>query len=260
MPLLALLLAATQGAETPTAPPDLIQQVLPAPGQNLKLWIPLDYKKDPFVSLKFDRKRTAASNEAVTLRMALLEQKLTEHPAPPGEADLLRVDPSLTYVNFTGSVTTWKGREVPTGRYEGFVQGKLGVYGRVLWLPLEPGTVVLDLYAEPAWMDALNRDWDAIVGNLSGPVVERTLRERAPSRWLATTLLAGTGVLLAVVGIVLLIGRMNEEVGGSLTYLGLFVPIVPIGYGVMHLNQCWKGLALVFSGLGLFGLSLLLGR
>jgi hypothetical protein len=106
----------------------------------------------------------------------------------------------------------------------------------------------------------MNRDCDAVLDALSGPIVELTLREKAPNRWLATQLLRGLGILVGLAGVIMLIARMNEEMGSSLTYLGLFIPIVPVGYGVMHLDQCWRGLALVLSGLGLFGLSLLVGR
>jgi hypothetical protein len=258
LPLLALILAAAQGAPPQAAPPDLIQQVLPEPGQNLKLWLPLDYRKDAAISLKFDRKPSALSNEAVSLRMALLKEKLPEHPAPPGEADLLRIDPSLTFVKFTGSVTTWNGRVVPSGRYEGFAKGQVGVYGRIIWLPLEPGTVVLDFYAEPVWMDAMNRDCDAVLGSLSGPIVEMTLREKAPKRWMAAKILASLGALVFLAGIIMIIARMNESLGGPVVYLGLFVPVVPLGYAFLRLRDCWRGLLVAVAGVGLFGLSIFL--
>jgi len=256
--LLTLLLTAAQGAEPPGS--DLMQQVLPAPGQNLVLWLPRDYRKDPLTSWKFNRKPSAISNDVVTLRMALLERKLPQVPVPPELADLLKIDPSLTDVKFTGSVTTWKGHAVPTGSYEGFVQGKVGVYGRVVWLPLEPGTVALDFYSEPPSADAMNRDCDAILGALDGPIVEWTFRERAPQRWLATQLVRGLGILIGMVGVIMLIGRMNEEIGSSLSFLGLLIPIVPFIYGLLHFYPCRKGLAVVLAGLGLIGLSFLLGR
>jgi len=250
----ALLLACLLQAP----PPDLIRQALPAPGENLTLWLPKTYEKDPKVSLKFDRKPGAFTNEAVTLRMALLNLKIPEHPAPPTETDLLKVDPSLTHVKFSGSVGDWKGRPVPVGRYEGFVRDNIGVYGRISWLPLEPGTVVLDFYAEPVWMDGLNRDWDAILGSLSGPIVEQTLRERSPSRWRTAKALAVLGGLVFLVGLFMIIARMNESFAGPVVYLGLILPVVPIGYAFLRLHECWRGLAVVGGGLGLFGLSLLL--
>jgi hypothetical protein len=258
--LLILLLGASRNAAPQAPPPDLARQAVPAPGENLTLWLPKLYEADPKISLKFDRKPTAVTNEAVSLRLALLKQKLPRVPSPPAEVDLLKIDPSLTYVKFTGSVTTWKGRTVPTGRYEGFVQGKIGVYGRVIWLPLEPGTVVLDLYAEPPWVDTLNRDWDAILGNISGPVMELTVRETAPNRWLAAKILAGFGGLVAFVGLLMIAVRMNEAIGGSVTFLALLVPIVPLGYAVLNLGTCKRGLGVALGGLGLFGLSLLLER
>jgi hypothetical protein len=255
LPLLALLLAMTQAP-----PPDLTRQPLPAPGEHLALWLPKLYEADPKISLKFDRKSTRVTNETVSLRMALQKQKLSKNPSPPVESDLLKIDPSLTYVKFTGSVATWKGRAVPAGRYEGFVQGKIGVYGRVIWLPLEPGTVAIDLYAEPAWMDGLNRDWDLILDNLSGPVTELTLRETAPNRWMAAKILAGFGGLVAFVGLLMIAVRMNEAIGGSVTFLALLVPIVPLGYAVLNLSTCKRRLGVALGGLGLFGLSLLLER
>src|SRR3954466_1838526 len=105
--LLTLLLTVAQGTELPGS--DLMEQVLPAPGQNLVFRLPRDYRKDPLTSWKFNRKPTAISNDAVTLRMALVERKLPQVAVPPELADLLKIDPSLTDVKFTGSVTTWKG-------------------------------------------------------------------------------------------------------------------------------------------------------
>jgi hypothetical protein len=58
----------------------------------------------------------------------------------------------------------------------------------------------------------------------------------------------------------MLIGRMNEEIGSSLTFLGLLIPIIPFGYGLLHFYPCRKGLAVVLVGLGLIGLSFLVGR
>jgi hypothetical protein len=256
----ALLLAAFLGDAPQNSPQDLVLMPLPDMGKNLKLWLPRAYAKDPLIGLKFSRYATTRSNETLHLRMALLEQKLPVVPLPPTEADLLKVDPSLTYVKFTGSVENWRGRPVPTGRYEGFVPENIGVYGRVVWLPLEPGTVVLDLYGEPPWVDAMNRDWDLILENLSGPVVEHTLKERAPKRWLTAVILGSVGIFLTVVGVLMIVVRMNEALGGSLTFLGLFLPIVPVGYGLLHLDTCWRGLSVVLGGLGILGLALLLSH
>lgn len=258
--LAAALLAAAPQDRTPPPEGNVVRQVLSPPGQNLSVWLPRDYKSDEKVALKFDRKPTATSNEAVSLRIALTDRKIPAQPAVPTEADLLKVDPSLSFVKFNGSIGTWNGRAVPTGRYEAFVPGNKGVYGRIIWLPLEPGTVALSLYAEPVWMDALNRDYDVILGGLSGPIVEQSLRERAPNRWLVSVILLWLGGLVAVIGIFMLIARMNDAFDNSLTYLGLFLPIVPIGFGVLNLPQCWKGLLVTVVGSGMIGLSFLVGR
>ncbi len=255
MILLLALLVATQGS-----PSDLTVQTFKDQGQDLKLWLPRSYEKDSKISLKFNRKANAETSDVVMLRMALLDQKLPLVPVAPTEADLLKVDPSLTYVKFKGSVGTWKGRPVPTGRYEGFLPGNIGVYGRVVWLPLQPGTVVLDLYAEPAWVGGMERDWDLILGNISGSIAELSLREKAPKRWLTAKILAVLGCLISLTGIVMLIARMNDSFSGPVVYLGLFMPVVPLGYGLLHLHSCWRGLAVVLSGVGVLGLSLLLER
>jgi hypothetical protein len=255
-----MLLLLTILLTTQESPSDLLLQTFKGPGENLKLVLPRSYEKDSKISLMFTRNANHETNDVVSLRMAFLNQKLPLVPVAPTEADLLKVDPSLTYVKFTGSVGTWQGRPVPMGRYEGFVQGKIGVYGRVVWLPLEPGIVVLDLYAEPAWMGGMNHDWDIILGNLSGPIVELTLREKAPRRWLTARILGGFGIVVASVGILMLIARMNESIGGSLTFAGLILPVIPLGYALFHLHECRKGIVVALTGLGILGLSLLLLR
>ena len=119
--LLTLLLTAAQGTE-PRLGSDAAGP--PRSGPEPGPLAPQEYRKDPATSWKFNRKPSAISNDAVTLRMSLVERKLPLVPIPPELADLLKIDPSLTDVKFTGSVTTWKGRAVPTGSYEGFVPGR----------------------------------------------------------------------------------------------------------------------------------------
>lgn len=255
--LACLLLAASVPAQT-TPPPraglkpvDLQRQGSP----RLKLWLPDAYAAISLHSRRWERKPSISSPDIVTLRLDLLDSKLPDAPAPPSEADLLRVDPSLTHLKFSAEVATWRGRPVPSARFEGFVQGKIGVFGRMVWLPLEPGTVVLQLYAEPSWVAAMNQDWDVILATIEGTISERTLRERSPGRWLASTIAAAGGILVALVGVILILYRMTQTLGGPVVYLGLLLPVFPVGYALLHLRECWRGLLLFGVGVGAFGIS-----
>ncbi len=91
MHLLLILLLATQ-----ESPSDPILQTFKDPGDHLKLYLPRSYEKDPKISLMFTRKANGESNDVVNLRLAFLNQKLPLVPVAPTEADLLKVDPSLT--------------------------------------------------------------------------------------------------------------------------------------------------------------------
>jgi len=186
--------------------------------------------------------------------------KRPEPPPLPTQADLMKVDPSLTYIKLKPDVSTWRGRPVSVARYEGFVEGNVGVYGRMAWLPLEPGTVVLDLYAEPTWESAMNRDWEQILAAIEGPETALTLRERAPSRWLASMILGGLAILVGLVGIMMILARMNEAIGAGIVMLGLVLPVVPLGYALVRLQECWRGLLVFLGGAALFGASLFVGR
>ena len=61
-----------------------------------------------------------------------------------------------------------------------------------------------------------------------------------------------------MLGVILLVARMNDAIGGSITYLGLLLPIVPVGYALFHLHECWRRLCFVLAGTSLIGLSILL--
>lgn len=230
------------------------------PAQNLKLWLPSAYEADLRAPRKYSRVRTPASPEVVTLRLDYLGVKRPEPPPLPTEADLMKVDPSLTYIKLKPEVTTWRGRPVSMARYEGFVEGNVGVYGRMAWLPLEPGTVLLDLYAEPTWEAAMSRDWEQILAAIEGPETALTLRERDPSRWMISMILGGLGILVGLVGIVMILARMNEAIGAGIVMLGLILPVVPLGYAIVRLPECWKGLVVFLGGAAIFGASLFVGR
>ncbi|MBV8880393.1 MAG: hypothetical protein JO332_10545 [Planctomycetaceae bacterium] len=226
--------------------------------RSLKLWLPESYEPARLVARKYERKPTVTNPEAITLRVTLLPTKLPETPAPPHEADVMKLSPLLTDLKVTGSLAPWRGRPVAVARYEGFVQGKVGVYGRMVWLPLDPGTVVLDLYAEPAWMAAMDQDWNSILANIEGSIAERTLRERAPRRWLAAKITVTLGILVTLAGVVIILARMNDALGGAVVYLGLLLPVIPVGYAFLHRRECWRGLLAVGSGLAIVGVALLL--
>jgi hypothetical protein len=255
-----LAVAALLGQASSPYPNGLKPVALSASGQKLRLWLPGAYEEDKLVSHKFARVPTTATPDVVTLRVGAATTKRPEPPPLPVEADLLMAEPTLGNLKFTGAVETWRGRPISTVRYEGFLQGRIGVYGRMAWLPLEPGTVMIHLYAEPSWAGTMNQDWEVILANIEGPMSELTLRERAPNRWLAAKIVAGIGILVALVGIIMILARMNEAVGGAVVYLGLLLPIVPIGYGVLHLQECKRGLLVFLGGAAVFGLSLFLER
>lgn len=229
----------------------------PHPAKSLRLWLPAAYEPDPKVSLKFERKPTVTSPDVVTLRMAFQPVKLADNPMVPLEPDLMKVDPSLVNLKFTATVGSWRGKPVASARYEGFVQGQLGVYGRMAWLPLEPGTVVINLYAEPNWSATMNQDWDVILANIEGSISELTLRERAPNRWLAGKVLWTLGGLITLAGLVLILARMNEAIGGAVVYVGLLLPVIPVGYAFLHLHDCWRGLLIFLVGGGMIGTAIL---
>lgn len=234
----------------------------PAPAQELKLWLPEGYQADLTVSRRYARIPTIPNPEVVTLRLAYSTTKRPEPPPVPVDADLMLAEPGLGpgSFKFTGSVEPWRGRPISVVRYEGFLQGKIGVYGRMAWLPLEPGTVMVHLYSEPTWAATMNQDWEILLGNIEAPMSALTLRERAPGRWLASTILGGLGSLVALVGIVMILARMNEAIGGSIVYLGLLLPPVPVGYAVLHLPECRRGLGVFLAGAALVGGALVLGR
>ena len=221
------------------------------------MWLPAAYEPDSRISRKYVRKPTVTSPEVVTLRMTLEPVKLSEPPSVPLEPDLMKVDPSLVNLKFTATIGSWRGKPVASARYEGYVQGEFGVYGRMAWLPLEPGTVVINLYAEPTWSATMNQDWDVILANIEGPISEFTLRERAPNRWLAGKILSTLGCLVALAGLVFILARMNEAIGGAVVYAGLLLPVIPIGYAFLNLHNCWRGLLIFLVGGGLIGTAIL---
>ncbi|HLY07861.1 MAG TPA: hypothetical protein VKW04_01025 [Planctomycetota bacterium] len=260
LPFLLAVSAALLGQSASGSRNGLQSYDFPAPTRDLKIWLPDAYEADKFISRKFTRKPSVSSPDVVTLRLDFQPRKQPEPPPVPLEPDLMKVDPLLVDLKFTGAVARWRGRPVATARYEGFVQGKVGVYGRMAWLPLEPGTVVVNLYAEPAWASTMNQDWDVILANIEGQLSELTLRERAPNRWLAAKIVSVLGCLVALAGLIMILARMSEAMGGAVVSLGLVLPVIPIGYGFLHLQKCWRGLLVFFSGAGVFGVSLLMER
>lgn len=253
MKFIALLVALQSG--------DALQpQKLNAPLDEVKLKLPAVYNRSETVSLKWVRLPTRTSPDVVTLKMEYYPVKMPPAVKAPVDADLMKVDTTLNNFKLTASVATWRGRQVPMARYEGFVQGNLGVYGRMVWLPLGPGTVVLHLYAEPVWGQTMERDWDLLLANIDGPIVEMTLRERAPGRWMAAKITAAAGVLVFLVGIIMILARMNEAIGGAIVYLGLLIPVIPMGWALFHHREGGRGLLVSVAGLGIFGISLFLER
>ncbi|HVR86681.1 MAG TPA: hypothetical protein VMU54_20320 [Planctomycetota bacterium] len=245
--------------QSAAAPRDLLKRfAFEYPAQNLKLWLPPAYEPDARLARKYARKPTVSDPELVTLRVEYQSQKPPINPVVPLEADLLKVDPTLVNLRFTATVGIWRGKPVASARYQGFVQGEIGVYGRMVWLPLEPGTVVLNLFAEPTWESTMNQDWNIILANIEGPISEYSLRERAPRRWLAAKVLATLGCLVAFAGLVAILVRMSVAIGGAAVTVGVFIPVVPVGYAFLHLNECWRGLLAFFVGGGLLGVSVLL--
>jgi hypothetical protein len=216
--------------------------------------------EDPLVSHRYERKRTATAPDVVALRVTTVAAKQPEPPPLPVEADLLKADPTLKNLKFTSAVIEWRGRPVATARYEGFERGTLGVYGRMAWLPLEPGTVVLNFYAEPVWATTMDQDWDLVLSALEGPMTALTLRERDPGRWLAAKIVAGLGGLVALAGILMILARMTGEVEGPIVHLGLVLPVVPLGFALWRFTEFWKPLLVFFIGAALFCGSLLLER
>ncbi len=252
--------AALLGQAAPEPRAGLRSYTFQPPALTLKLWLPSAYEPDARVSRKYARVRTPTSPEIVTLRLDYSGLKRPEPPTPPAEADLMKVDPTLGYIKLKPEVTTWRGRPVSMARYEGFVEGNVGVYGRMAWLPMEPGTVVLDLYAEPTWEAAMNRDWEQILAAIEGPETSLTLRERDPSRWTTSMILGGLGILVGLVGILMILAHMNEAIGAGIVMLGLILPVVPLGYALVRLPECWRGLAVLLGGAVIFGASLYVGR
>lgn len=235
-------------------------QPLKPPLDEISLRLPVGYEADKFISRKWTRVATTASPDIVTLRMEYSPVKMPLTVTAPTETDLMKMDSSLSNIRLTAGLAAWQGRQVPVASYEGYMQGNIGVYGRMAWLPLAPGTVVVHLYSEPVWSATMNRDWNILLANLNGPIVEPTLRERAPGRWLAAKISASLGVLVFVVGVVMVIARMNDAVGGAVVWLGLLLPAIPLGWAAFHLHECWRALLVCGSGLGIFGISLLLER
>jgi hypothetical protein len=236
------------------------QQPLRPPLDEVKLFLPNGYEADRLISHKYSRIATTTNPDVVVLRMEYYPVKMPLAAVPPTEGDLMKMESALNNIKLTAGLGTWRGRQVPMARYEGFIQGNIGVYGRMVWLPLEPGTIVLHLYSEPPWAAMMNHDWDVILANIDGKIAEPTLRERAPGRWLASLTLTWAGGIVFFVGIIMIIARMNESVGGAVVYLGLFLPVVPLGYAFLHLVECWRALLVCASGLALFGVSFILER
>jgi hypothetical protein len=228
------------------------------PAQNLKLWLPPAYEADAKVARRYTRQPSLSSPEVVTVRLEYQSLKQPEVPRVPLESDLMKVDPTMVNLRFTGTVGSWRGRPVASARYEGFIRGEIGVYGRMVWLPLEPGTVIVNLFSEPVWNATMNQDWDVILANIDGPVSEYSLRERAPGRWLAAKILFALGCLVAFLGLVIILSRMNEAIGGAVVYIGLLIPVIQVGYAFLHLHKCWRGLLVLFVGGGLVGVAILL--
>jgi hypothetical protein len=251
-----LLAIAVSAAFAPQS--DVTPQTLKPPLDEVKLSLPTGYRADKLISRKYARVATDTNPDVVALRIEYASATMPLKPAAPSETDLMKMEPTLSNIKLEAGLGAWRGRQVPMARYEGFMRGNIGVYGRMVWLPLKPGTLVLNLYSEPPWAETMNRDWDVILANVDGPIVEPTLRERAPGRWLAGKITASTGLLVFFVGIIMILARMNEAIGELVVYLGLFLPVVPLGYALLHLQECWRGLLVCVSGLGIFGVSLLL--
>jgi hypothetical protein len=128
------------------------------------------------------------------------------------------------------------------------------------WLPLEPGTVMLHVYAEPTWEATMDRDWDRILAAIDAPETELTLRERAPVRWMTSLILGGLGCVTALVGLIMILARMNEVIGGAIVAIGLILPLLPLGYALFRLPEYWRGLVVFAGGAALVGASFLVGR
>jgi hypothetical protein len=259
---IAVLVATTAflGQAAPETRDGLRSYSFTPPAHELKLWLPLAYNPDDHIARMYVRDRTTGVPEGVTLRLDYSTTKRPEPPPLPGQADLQKVDGTLTDIIFTPSVSTWRGRPVSMARYVAFVHGKVGVYGRVAWLPLEPGTVVLDLYAEPALEATMDRDWQQILASIQSPETALTLRERAPRRWMTSMILGGLGCLVGLIGIIMILARMNEAIGGGIVFMGLVLPVVPLGYALFRLPECWRGLVVFLVGAATFGASLLVAR
>jgi hypothetical protein len=252
-----LTLATTLLGQSAATPRSLLRRFeFGHPAQTLKLWLPPAYEPDAKLARKYSRKPTVSSPEVVTVRIDYQTTKQPEAPQVPLEPDLLKIDPTLVNLKFTATVGSWRGKPVASARYQGFVGGEIGVYGRMVWLPLEPGTVIVNIYAEPMWEATMNQDWDVMLANIEGSITEFSLRERAPGRWLASKILVTLGCLLALAGLVILLYRMNEAIGGAVVYVGLLLPVIPVGYAFLHLHNCWRGLLVFLVGAALFCLSI----
>jgi hypothetical protein len=229
---------------------------IPGRGWELRLWLPDDYEVDKRVAHRFVRRPEPGVPNSVEVRLDLRNEKQAEPPAAPQLADLMKADPTLTEVKFTTAAEPWRGRPIAVARYEAFVQKKGWVFGRMAWLPMEPGTVVLNLNAVAALNTMMTQDWDSILATIEGPMTTLTFRERAPGRWKAMMIVGSAGILLMGIGVVMILARMTEALGGGVVSLGLLVPVVPVGYGILHFQECWRGLLVIAVGAGTLGVAL----
>ena len=94
----------------------------------------------------------------------------------------------------------------------------------------------------------MNDDFEKITASIAGPMVEFSLHERAPGRWLAALLLGVLGSLLGLVGHIMMVAEVNKDLGGGIGSLALFIPLVALGYGLIHYYSCRK--AFGFLGVG----------
>jgi hypothetical protein len=179
-PLFLALLAWLTGQQNP--PPEGLRPEVPACAPKVVIWMPRSFEAQPKMRDVYIRKPNERSADHVALQVTAANTLPAAVPGAPLREDLVAKTPTLEVTRFEGTVAAWKGRPVSMALYEGRFRGQ-NVFGRMAWLPLDPGTVILNVWGEAISETAINQDWETILAGVSGPGREIPLRERAPGRW-----------------------------------------------------------------------------
>lgn len=256
--LLELLLSAV-AALAPEVPPQVLgtERAIDPEFPQLGVILPEPYKLAPGPGPRTFRYEWGRESRE-SLAVEFVVRKTPLPAAPPAEADLRALASLQPGALFTALKERWQDLEVRVFDYSGtrvFKGVEQKVAGRLALLPLEPGTVVVNSYADPFAERVLRAEWTKYISTVRGKIhkvsTPRSLRKGL------TTLVVILGFLVYGVGFVMMLRQMFADEAALLAYLSFVAPIIPPLYGAAHYERDRKTLLILLGGIGLAMLGIL---